>query len=545
MINSNKIPEEKDSEVKVMKRNTIASLDKTLRVLFAVLVILLFLFGYNNLRDRNPGYRVDLAIVNREPAVMCAGFAAVKITPKYMEPWNDVDGNARYEPKKGDTYEDLNGNGSFDTYWIAGFGNGVAAQGVHDDLWARTMVLDDGQTRLALVAVDVIGMFHSMVVDIRERLPDEAGITYLVITSTHTHAAPDLLGLWGKSPLKSGVNTEWKEHVKERVVESVTEAVSRLRPAYFRFSKNLTEGMGTLKDTREPHVYDEGLRMMQVLDVETSGTLGTLIQWANHPETVWSKNLFISSDFPHYLREVVEKGVYYGDSLVRKGVGGVTLYVNGAVGGLMTTPPSLGVKDPFRDTVYFEPSFDKARAQGDILGLIVLRTMEENPVEVRVGGINLRARTFTLPVKNKLFRFAAFIGLMKGDMSGWMRKRTEAAAWNIGPAGFLTFPGELYPEILNGGVEALPGRDFMVEPLEVPPLRDLMPGDFRFGIGLANDEIGYIIPKSQWDVKKPYIYRDKPYYGEENSLGAETAPLLHNELRLLLEELNNISTRGY
>ena len=166
-----------------------------------MLVILLFLFGYNNLRDRNPGYHVDLTIVNKKPSVMRAGFAAVAITPEYMEPWNDVDGNARYEPKKGDTYVDLNGNGAFDTYWIAGFGNGVAAQGVHDDLWARTMVLDDGKTRLALVAVDVIGMFHSTVVDIRESLPDEA-ITYLVIASTHTHAAPTCW-VWGASPLKA------------------------------------------------------------------------------------------------------------------------------------------------------------------------------------------------------------------------------------------------------------------------------------------------------------------------------------------------------
>jgi len=45
---------------------------------------------------------------------------------------------------------------------------------VHDDLWARTMVLDDGNTRLAVVAVDVIGMFHPMVIDIRKMLPEEA-----------------------------------------------------------------------------------------------------------------------------------------------------------------------------------------------------------------------------------------------------------------------------------------------------------------------------------------------------------------------------------
>jgi hypothetical protein len=510
---------------------------KIIGILLPAVFIILCLYGYGNLRDRHPGYSVNLRIENKESRIIHAGFAAVRITPKYIESWNDVDNNARYEPKKGDTYEDLNENGKFDTYRIAGFGSKVATQGVHDDLWARTMLLDDGNTRLALVAVDVIGMFHPMVVDIRKMLPETAGITYLVITSTHTHEGPDLLGLWGESPFKSGVNPEWAEYVKNRIVQSVVEAVEALRPAHFRFSQNLTEGMVTLKDTREPYVFDEGLRMIQVTDAETSQTLGTLIQWANHPETLWDRNLLISSDFPHYLREAVEKGVYHGDSLVREGVGGIALYVNGAVGGLMTTHPTEGVKDPFRDTTYMEPSFDKIRAQGDTLALIILRTMKERAVEVREAGINLRAQTFELPLKNKLFRLAAAIGLMDADMNGWMKKRTEAAVWNIGPATFITFPGELYPEILNGGIEALPGRDFEIDPQEIPPLRDLMQGEFRFGIGLANDEIGYIIPKSQWDTKAPYVYRNKPYYGEENSLGPETALLLYKELCLLLREL--------
>lgn len=511
---------------------------KTIGISLLVVITLICVYGYINMRDRHPGYRTDLIIENRKPGVMRAGFAAVSITPEYMEPWNDTDNNARYEPEKGDTYEDLNGNGKFDTHWIAGFGNKVAAQGVHDDLWARAMVLDDGITRLALVAVDVIGIFHPMVIDIRKMVPEEAGITYLVIASTHTHEAPDLLGLWGESPFRSGVNKEWKEYVKERVVQSVVDAVEVMRPACFRFSQNLTEGKVTIKDTREPYVFDEGLRMMQVTDAETSETLGTLIQWANHPETLWSKNLLISSDFPHYLRKAVEKGVYHGDSLIRKGAGGVALYVNGAVGGLMTTHASMEVVDPFRDTVYLDPSFDKIRAQGDTLGLIILRTMEEKAVEIREASINLRAKTLDLPLRNRLFRLAAAIGIMDADMTGWMKKRTEVAVWSIGPASFITFPGELYPEILNGGVVALSGRDIPVVPLETPPLRYMMQGTFPFGIGLANDEIGYIIPKSQWDEKKPYVYRDKPYYGEQNSLGPETAPLLYNELRQLLEELS-------
>ena len=67
------------------------------------------------------------------------------------------------------------------------------------------------------------------------------------------------------------------------------------------------------------------------------------IGWADHPETLWSDNLLISSDFPHFLREGIEKGVYIEDSLVFEGVGGTAVYFNGAIGGLMTTKPSFEV----------------------------------------------------------------------------------------------------------------------------------------------------------------------------------------------------------
>ena len=87
--------------------------------------------------------------------------------------------------------------------------------------------------------------------------------------------------------------------------------------------------------------------------------------------------------------------------------------------------------------------------------------------------------------------------------------------------------GEVYPEIINGGVEAPDGGDFGIQPVEVPPVRDMMTGKYKFIFCLANDEIGYIIPKSQWDVKAPYTYgRSDSPYGEENSLGPETAPHL-------------------
>ncbi len=117
-----------------------------------------------------------------------------------------------------------------------------------------------------------------------------------------------------------------------------------------------------------------------------------------------------------------------------------------------------------------------------------------------------------------------------------MKLRSEVDLLILDKTWVLTIPGEIYPEIVNGGVENPPGADYKMPPFEVPPVRQLMEGKFKLIWGLANDEIGYIIPKSEWDEKPPYLYnRKKRLYGEINSLGPDTGPELYKDLRLLLQ----------
>ncbi|MDO9341427.1 MAG: hypothetical protein Q7T72_12990 [Bacteroidales bacterium] len=508
------------------------------KVLIVIIVVLLLGFR-SNLKDRNPGYKADLKIINGNLSSLNAGFAAFPITPEVPDRWTDKNGDAKYNPKDGDTFTDGNGNGVFDPVWIAGFSNSRAANGIHDDLWARTMVIDDSKTRLAIVVLDAIGFMNDDIIDVRSLIPAEAGVTYTIITSTHTHEGPDLLGLWGKSPFKSGINKEYLEYVKSQVAKSVVTAVKSLRPARLAISEDMTGAIPLVKDTRKPEVFDSGLRLIRAIDKENGNTLGSLIAWADHAETLWSDNLLITSDFCHYVREGVEKGVYNGDSLVKPGIGGVAVYINGAVGGLMTTHPSLTVKDPFSDQEYKEPTYEKAEAQGKQLALLVLNSMEKPVEEVDSAGISIIVRTLSLPIDNTMFKLGTMFGILDRGTSGWMKMRSELSVFNIGPLSFSTLPGEVYPEIINGGVESPEGRDFNIEPVEVPSIREMMIGKYKFIFCLANDEIGYIIPKSQWDVKAPFTYerKDSPY-GEENSLGPETAPLLHKNLEEMLTELN-------
>src|SRR5204862_3181149 len=51
---------------------------------------------------------------------------------------------------------------------MAGFGQGRDATGVHDDLYARALVIEVGEASIALVALDLIGFFHDDVVRTRE-----------------------------------------------------------------------------------------------------------------------------------------------------------------------------------------------------------------------------------------------------------------------------------------------------------------------------------------------------------------------------------------
>ena len=97
---------------------------------------------------------------------------------------------------------------------------------------------------------------------------------------------------------------------------------------------------------------------------------------------------------------------------------------------------------------------------------------------------------------------------------------------------------EIYPEIVNGGIETPEGADHATDPVEVPPLRARMPGRYRFVVGQANDALGYVIPKSEWDDEPPWIYgASEETYGEIVSVGPETAPRLHAALLALLAGL--------
>jgi len=468
------------------------------------------------LRDREPSadlvLNLGLDTQQTTRPILRAGFARVTINPDLSNPTRPV--------------------------WLAGFDQHRAATAIHDDLWAIACVIDDGHHRLGIVALDAIGLFHDDVVKIRRRLDPAWNLGYTTVCATHNHSTPDLMGLWGPNLWHSGVDPRYREQVITASVQALQQAVERLEPAEVVFREIITPPDGLVTDTRKPHVYDSNLRLMHFTRPDSGATLGTLTTWGNHPETVWSRNTEITSDYCGYLRDALEKGIVLEGKTVDPGMGGIHLFINGAVGGLMSTTPSVTVEDPYTKQQFKEPNHDKARAVGRQLAHRILPELRQNKkAPASAVSLSIQARTVELPLDNWGFLLASILGLMDRGHSSWMKLRTEVALIGLGDASIACIPGEIYPELVNGGVERAPGADFDLEPVEIPPLRELMPGSVRFVFGLANDEIGYIIPKSEWDRKPPYLYNaQRGVYGEVNSVGPETARLIHETFRAMCLE---------
>jgi len=457
------------------------------------------------------------------PPLLLVGADATLITPEVNESWTDSNGDSRYSPAKGDTFFDRNGNHRFDAVWLAGFQNDRPAQGIHDPLWARTIVLESGGTRLAIVSLDLIGLLHDQVREIRDALPPSLKINYLLITSTHTHSGPDTVGIWGRDYKTSGFDPLYWRFLKNQVVNSVLRATRRRQPA--RMSVRIRKGQyrDLVEDDRRPLVIDDTIGVLRFTATATGDTIATLVNWSNHPDSLGGKFLQISSDFPGPLRKVVEKKV-----------GGMACYISGSIGGQIepATPPDL--KDVFKKEIKRDP-FWPARVLGERLGALAAE-MALSAKAVSVPAISVRSREIQIPLYNPLFRAAAAAGIIpRKSRDGHIQ--SEVSVISLGPVQIICVPGEIYPEIIIGGVVSPPGADFPGKPVEVPPLKELMKGKYKFVFGLANDEIGYIIPRTEWDDKPPFLYGAKSSpYGEINSVGPDAARIVYRALADLLQQ---------
>lgn len=419
--------------------------------------------------------------------------------------------------------------------FLAGFGRNRTAEGVHDKLWVRCLSLSDGKTTVVLASLDLIGLFYEPYV---LRLRREFGNASLIVASTHNHNGPDTLGLWGPDLFTSGLDSDYMNLLINRLHLCVCEALRNMKSVRLFVSTDAREELMDMQgDGRPPIVKDPTLNILRAVDSTGEGIF-TLIQWSNHPETLGGSNRLITADFPGVICDKIEDGV-----------GGGAVYVNGAIGGLLSP---LNLEKPLIDPKTGGKVEHKTFREMEVLGLrvadIALEAFEREE-EVKNTSIDVKFKKIFIPLRNRFFRILTGAGVLKrpvytgGEVDvriGYLNTSefgrvkvvlgedvlSEVGILNIGPIQAALIPGEIYPELVNGGLARLPGADFSEAPFE-PIIRHNMSGKYKFIIGLADDEIGYIIPMCEWDENPPWLNNSpEPSYGEVNSLGYDAARII-------------------
>ena len=413
---------------------------------------------------------------------------------------------------------------------IAGYHNGMPADRClnapeADYAQARALWLGTGNSGILLIGIDCIALSSATVKSIRERLQpvvENANCIHISVYATHTHAQADTLGLWG-DPAMDGKNAAYMEALEKAAEDATTQAISSLRTGDGYWGS--IDASHLLSDSRYPHVFDSNLYQIRFSSKEGSGV--RLLFYGAHAESLRGDNRQLSRDFPGMLCDLVTEA--NGDD---------AMFFPGAIGGLIMTKV---LSEPFDAK---ENMTLTANALADcVLSIDPAQEMTISP-QLTVG-----TAEFTIPMENSLFLVYKFLGILDSTveqvgLSSDYVLCTELNILRIGDLTIALLPGEIFPELVFGGEYGYAGDGFNPKPL--CDIARSYGCDNLLIAGLANDEIGYIVPPSDFllNPQNPYVegvvdYKNENHYEETNSLGPETANRLAEVFEALLSAISS------
>ena len=414
-------------------------------------------------------------------------------------------------------------------YYIAGYGENKPAKGVLDPPHTHAVWLDDlsGKGGIVIVSLDCVGMLNSDVNKLRSRLSEFSklsGCRSINIVCTHNHAGIDTMGIWGPLPL-SGKNPKYMELVFSQTVKAVKDAYANRKLGKLYLGK--TEVPDMQEDIRTPIVYSKTLTRLR-FEPDDGSQQTYIINFASHSESLQGCNERISADFPHYMREKIKQET-----------GAQTLYCVGAIGGMisMDIPNEKEIRDKGNDFAESTANIGKRLAE------YALSIKEETELAPKIG--TLRQEVY-IKAENTLLLIAAKAGILEADeyrmadKSGLVMK-SEISYIEIDALKILLLPCEIFPELVYGGyLSAEESATGYGEEINPTPLQKII-GDDVMIIGLANDELGYVLPPNDFVLHEeaPYFenghdIHGRRHYEETNSLGPHTAEIIAKTVKEII-----------
>lgn len=373
-----------------------------------LLALLLFIASMLTTVDRTPYkdmpyYREWKALIGKTQkdtsgatAVLKAGWAKVNITPPKPTTM------AGYGKRSGKNYES-----------------------VHDSVYVSAMVLDNGFTRAAIVAADMLIIPPNISNKLKAKLEGtEISFDQVFLGATHTHSS---LGGWGESITGKLFAGPYDPAVEERIAESIFQAILKARNNLAPAEITYSEAIDTV-DIRNRLVGEKGKIDPEVRSIwitREDGQKAILASYAAHSTILNSTTMDLSRDYPGTLVDSLEKKV-----------ANFAMYLAGAVG-------SMGPIEKGKD------DYDEVRNQA---GGVEAAMLSPNALMEKQTSSLLQAFTLPLPLREPNPRIAPNIGLRSwvfrwayGDYPSFVKVLRVGNILLVGMP--CDFSGELTPEL--------------------------------------------------------------------------------------------------
>ncbi len=426
---------------------------------------------------------------------------------------------------------------------LAGYYHERGNDGVLDDVMAKAVVIDDGQTHAAIVVCDLSSMPLSIVVEARKLITAQTGISgvNVMIAATHTHTAPVMIRESSRDQADGGAKEIAKTYtlsLPKLIANAVVAAYAKRQPVRVLVGK---EQEAQIAQNRRFWMRDGSLEWnpgklnpqilrpagpvdpeVGVFVAESTGATPapvlTFVNYALHPDTTGGTR--VSADYPGALARALS--LYKGPDMV-------TLFANGTCGNInhidvRWAGRQNGPQEATRlGTILAAAVFKAYPRLAPLIGGATLRTrrevvnlplqiftpaeLQQARIDVRTASDSTRAGFMKLVRAHRIIDTAARAGKPQ-DVEMQVFTLGRDVAW-------VAWPGEIFVE-LGLGVKA--GSPFAQ----------------TYNVELANGTIGYIPNKS--------AYPEGQYEVESARVAAGSGELLMASALRMLTSLHSEAT---
>ncbi len=332
---------------------------------------------------------------------------------------------------------------------LGGYGEPFSRCGssqILDEISLRVLTIADHDTLVSFVVLDAVGVGDSLINEIGERVESIShgliSSDQIQVIATHTHAGPDLQGLWG------GVDPGYRDRVIKKSAKAVVFSLVNMQPVHLTLSKTTAP----VRNRRGWEAVDNEVNIISFKSKFSHRNVATLVNMSAHPTILDKDNLAYSAGYVHTLRRRIESRF-----------GGNALFINGILG---DAEPDVTGK-----------TVSEAQEYGVLVGDRIIEAVLEKQDKLK-GDLEIVSAIYTHPVSNPGIISAAELGLLDVELN---------------ESNMLFIPVYKYKFGDSLSIISVPG-----EALTRLNLKDELVADNKLVFGMAGASYGYFIPSDEF-----------------------------------------------